>query len=162
MTAKEYLKLAYKLDRAIKRRQEIAQKHRESLYGKGVDYSGAGQEGKNGKDALGAAIASVRDYEYETEHEIIPLLIETRLDIEKSINLLSDKMQREVLTDRYLLYMPWKNKYDKDTGELLEKGIREKTGYSLESVYKFHSEGLKKIKIPRKITVKYSEIQFYL
>ena len=161
MTAKEYLKLAFKLDKAIKRRKAVAQKHRESLYGKGVDYSGAG--GTNGgKDALGVAIASVSDYERETDTKVIPLLIDMRMEIEQAIAAVPDNKQREVLTDRYLLYMPWHNKYDKDTGRLIAKGIKEKTGYSEEAVYKFHCEGLKKIKVPENITVKYSEIQCLL
>jgi hypothetical protein len=58
--------------------------------------------------------------------------------------------------------MPWKNRYDKDTGELIEQGIKEKTGYSEQSVYKFHTDGLEKISVPEKIRVKYSEIEYLL
>lgn len=160
MTTKEYLELAYKVDKAVQRRREVANKHRDSLYGRSIDYSEGGRA-PGGKDTLGEAIASIRNYEDETDR-IISALIAIRFEIEQAINALPNKMQREVLTDRYLLYMPWKNKCDKDTGEVLEKGIKEKTGYSPEAVFKFHAEGLKKIRVPEKITVKYSEIQYYL
>jgi len=160
LTTKEYLELAYRIDKVIQRRRELAAKHRDSLYGRSIDYSNSGGSG-GGNDALGRAVASVRDYEAETD-KIISILVSIRFEIESSINGISDKMQKEVLTDRYLLYMPWKNRYDKDTGKLLEQGIKEKMGYSAEAVYKFHSEGLKNISVPEKITVKYSEIQYWL
>lgn len=160
MTAKEYLELAYKIDKVVQRRREVAKKHRDSLYGRSIEYTESSAGGTS-MDSLGIAIANVRSYEDETDR-IISALIAIRFEVEQSINAVSDRMQKEVLTDRYLLYMPWKSRYDKDTGELLETGIREKMGYSAEAVYKFHSEGLKKITVPEKITVKYSEIQKYL
>lgn len=160
MTAKEYLELAYKVDNAVQRRREVANKHRGSLYGRSIDYSESGGNHNSG-DTLGEAIASICSYEKETDM-IIAALVDIRFEIEKSINAVPNKKQRDILTYRYLLYMPWKNKCDKDTGEILERGIKEKTGYSSESVFKFHSAGLKKISVPEKITVKYSEIQKYL
>lgn len=160
MTAKEYLELAYKVDKTVQRRKEVAEKHRGSLYGRSVDYSGD-SGAHSGKDALGEAIANICEYEEKTDI-IIAFLIDIRFEIERAIGMLSNKMQKEVLTDRYLLYMPWKSKYDKDTGELIAKGIKEKTGYSTEAVFKFHSAGLKEILVPQRITVKYSEIQKYL
>jgi len=160
VTAKEYLELAYKVDKAVQRRKEVAKKHRDSLYGRSIDYS-EGNGVHNSNDALGEAIANVCSYEEETD-TIIAFLVDTRFEIERTIGLLSNKMQKEVLTDRYLLYMPWKSKYDKDTGELIAKGIKEKTGYSSQAIFKFHSEGLKKISIPEKIRVNYSEIEKFL
>lgn len=160
MTTREYLELAYKIDKAIQRRQEVADKHRDSLYGRSVEYyESSGSH--NSKDTLGEAIANICSYEHETD-KLIAALIDIRFEIEQSINTVSNKMQRDVLTYRYLLYMPWKTRYDKDTGDVIEKGIKEKIGYSSEAVFKFHSEGLKKITVPEKITVKYSEIQKYL
>ena len=160
MTPREYFELAYKIDRAVRRRQEIASKHRDSLYGRSIDYS-EGSKSRNCTDTLGEAIANICSYEKETDW-LIAQLVDIRFEIEGSINEVQNKMQRDVLTYRYLLYDPWKNKCDKDTGKVLKRGIKEKTGYSLEAVYKFHSAGLKKITVPEKITVKYSEIQKYL
>lgn len=160
MTPKDYLKLPYKIDKEIQLRNSITAKHRDSLYGRSIDYSATGGGG-GASDALGVAIASIRDYEADTD-KLIAALVAIRLDIENLINGIHNDRQREVLIDRYLLYMPWKNQYDRDTGELLRQGIKEKTGYSEESMYKFHSSGLKKITVPEKITVKYSEIQFLL
>lgn len=155
MTAKEYLELAYRIDCIIRQRQDICAGHRASLYGRSIDLSGA--HCSSGGDSLGKAIGKVADYEAETDR-IISDLVSIRLDIEKSIMQITNKMQRETLINRYLLYCPWKNVYDKDTGELIRQGIREKMGYSSEAVFKFHSEGLKKITVPENITVKYSEI----
>ena len=160
LTPKDCLKLPYKIDKEIQLRTSITIKHRDSLYGRSIDYSANGSGG-SASDALGAAIASIRDYEADTD-KLIAALVAIRLDIEDLINGIHNSKQREVLIDRYLLYMPWKNRYDKDTGELIEQGIKEKTGYSEESMYKFHSSGLKKITVPEKITVKYSEIQCLL
>lgn len=156
MTAKEYLEIAYRIDCIIRQRQEICAGHRASLYGRSVDLSGL--HGSGGGDSLGKAIGKVTDYEAETD-KLIAAVVGIRMEIERSIMALTNKMQRETLINRYLLYMPWKNVYDKDTGELVQQGIREKMGYSSEAVFKFHSEGLKKIHVPEKITVKYSEIQ---
>lgn len=160
MTTKEFLKLPYKIDKVIQLRKSITEKHRDSLYGRNIDYSGSGGVG-NASDALGAAIASVRDYEADTD-KLIAALVAIRLDIEKLINGIHNDKQREVLIDRYLLYMPWTSRYDKDTGKLIREGIKEKTGYSVQAVYKLHTEGLKIISIPEKIRVKYSEIEYLL
>lgn len=160
MTAKEFLKLAYRLDKEIQLRKSVAKKHKDSLYGRGIDYSAIGSGGE-AKDALGRAIASVSDYEKDTE-KLIAALVELRLEIEGVIDEINNDKQREILIDRYLLYMPWKSKYDKDNGKLIRTGIKEKTGYSEESIYKFHSAGLKKITVPENFTVKYSEIRKYL
>ena len=160
MTTKEFLKLAYKIDKEIKLRKSIAQKHKDSLYGKSIDYSAIGSGG-GVKDALGRAIENVSDYENETE-KLIAIHMDLRFNIERAINALNSDKQREVLIDRYLLYMPWTSKYDKDNGKLICEGIKEKTGYSEESIYKFHSAGLKKISVPENFTVKYSEIQKFL
>jgi hypothetical protein len=160
LTPKDCLKLPYKIDKEIQLRKSITAKHRDSLYGRSVDYSASGG-GSGAGDALGAAIASVRDYEADTD-KLIAALVSIRFDIEHLINGIHNSKQREVLIDRYLLYMPWKNRYDKDTGELIEQGIKEKTGYSEQSVYKFHTDGLEKISVPEKIRVKYSEIEYLL
>ena len=160
LTPKNYLKLPYKIDKEIQLRNSITAKHRDSLYGRSIDYSATGGGG-GASDALGVAIASIRDYEADTD-KLIAALVSLRLDIENLINGLHSEKQREVLVDRYLLYMPWKNRYDKDTGELIEQGIKEKTGYSEQAVYKFHTEGIEKISVPEKIRVKYSEIEFLL
>ena len=160
MTTKDYLKLPYRINQKIQQRKDITAKHRDSLYGRSVDYSSTGGSGSS-SDALGAAIASVRDYEADTD-KLIAALVSLRLEIEELINGLHSDNQRDVLVDRYLLYMPWKNRYDRDTGELIEQGIKEKTGYSEQSVYKFHTDGLNRISISEKIRVKYSEIEYLL
>lgn len=160
MNNKDFLKLPYKIDKIIQLRKSVTAKHRDSLYGRSIDYSANGGSG-GGSDALGAAIASVRDYEADTD-KLIAALVSIRFDIEELINNIHNSKQKEVLIDRYLLYMPWKNQYDRDTGKLLQQGIKEKTGYSEQSVYKFHTEGLNKISISEKIRVKYSEIEYLL
>ena len=160
MTTKDLLKLPYKLDREIRIRKNIAEKHRDSLYGKSIDYSSVGSKG-DAKDALGIAVANINDYEKDTE-KLISALVSIRFEIEKIINTLHNDKQRQILIDHYLLYMPWKSKYDKDNGNLICIGIKEKTGYSEESIYKFHAAGLKKISVPENFTAKYSEIQKFL
>lgn len=157
MTAKEYLGLAYRLNKVVERRKELTKSHHDSLYGTGINYEGNGGKSTSG-DTLGKAIVDVADYEAQTD-EMIAELVEIRFMIEKSIELINNDNQKAVLTNRYLLYMDWKSRYDKDTGERLSLGICEKMKYSEEAIYKFHREGLKKISVPKMITVKYSELQ---
>ena len=63
MTPREYLELAYKVNGAVQRRHEIARKHRDSLYGRSIDYSAAGSKTRDGSDTLGEAIANICSYE---------------------------------------------------------------------------------------------------
>ena len=141
MDAKECLKLAYKIEKVVEYRNLIEEQHIIS--------------------SRGVRVEELEVYKAETQR-LINRLTKLRLDIEKIVNEVKSPNERQVLELRYLLYRPWNNKFDKDTGELIAEGIIETMHYSSEAVYKYHAEGLKKIKVPKSFTVKYSELINYL
>ena len=139
MTAKEYLSQAYKLDKQADMILQKADALRKSLYGREQSIEN-GTHNSSG-DGIAKAIAKVVDCERKAD-EIIDKLVDMRIEIEKTINLVSDPIQREVLERRYLLYQTWDGYYDKENNQYI-KGIYEIMGCSRSQVFRYHKEGLK-------------------
>ena len=142
MTAKEYLSQVYKLDKQAEMIFQKADAMRKSLYGRGQNYESNGHS-RNSSDSIAKAVAKVVDYEHKAD-EIIDRLVNKRIEIENTIKLVPDPIQREVLERRYLLYQSFTSRYNKKTG-MREVGIDEKTGYCARQVYRYHDEGLREI-----------------
>ncbi len=135
MTAKEYLKQVKYIERNIRKKRKMAQKLRESLYGKGVSYENTGATVQHScEDSLGAAIAKVVDYEHEADEDIARL-ISLRIEIEKAILSIEDENEQEVLERKYLLFEN-------------NEEIAEEMKCSIRSVYNYHNAGLEKIVVP--------------
>lgn len=141
MTAKEYLSQAYKLDKQADMIIQKADALRKSLYGRGQN----GESGKqtSSEDSLAKAIAKVMDYERKAD-EVIDKLVDMRIEIENTISLVPDPVQREVLERRYLLYQSWDGFFDKETGDYV-KGVYEIMKCSRRQMFRCHDEGLKAI-----------------
>ena len=143
MTPKEYLNQAYKIDRRIQITRAKADKLLSAITYKSPQFDSIGGTG-NSSDKLGEAMAKVIDYKRKAD-ELVNLLIDKRLEIERTISLLEDPVQREILERRYLLYQPWESRYDDVSGECI-KGIAESMGYSQRQIFRLHGIALKKIK----------------
>jgi len=143
MTAKEYLNQAYELDRKADMILRKADFMRKSLYGRG-QCSGNRISCPDG-DRIGRTIVKVADYEKQAD-EIICRLVDIRIEIENTINTVSDPVQREILERRYLIYQPFESGYDKKTGKYI-KGIAESMNYSERQIYRKHHQALKKINV---------------
>ena len=139
MTAKEYLSQVYKLDKQAEMILQKADAMRKSLYGRGQSYESGGHS--DSSDSIAKAVAKVVDYEQKAD-EVINKLVDKRIEIENTINMISDPVQREVLERRYLLYQSWDGFYDKISGQYV-KGICENMGYSRTQVFRQHREGIK-------------------
>lgn len=135
MTAKEYLKQVKYIERNVRKKRNMTQKLRESLYGKGVNYENTGATVQHScDDTLGATIAKVVDYEREADEDIARL-VSLRIEIEKAILSVEDEKEQEVLERKYLLFES-------------DAKIAEEMDCSIRSVYNYHNAGLKKIIVP--------------
>ena len=139
MTAKEFLSQAYRLDRQAEMLLAKADKLRASLYGRGISYDGSRVKSGMSGD-LSDVVEKVIEYERQAD-EVISMLVEKRLEIERTIAAVPDEIQREVLERRYLLYQPWETYFDKRTGEKTI-GIDEAMSYSARQIYRIHGEAL--------------------
>ena len=142
ITAKEYLSQVYKLDKQAEMILQKADAMRKSLYGRGQNYE-SNSHSRDSGDSIAKAVAKVVDYEHKAD-EIIDRLVNKRIEIENTIKLVPDPIQREVLERRYLLYQSWDGFYDKMTGRYVE-GIYELMNCSRRQVFRCHEEGIKTI-----------------
>ncbi|MBQ7003098.1 MAG: hypothetical protein IJN57_03900 [Oscillospiraceae bacterium] len=143
VTAKQYLKQVYDLNREINMILAKADAMRKSLYGRGIQYNGTG--GGAASDSIAKAIAKVVDYDHDAD-EAIDRLVDLRIEIEQAIKAVADPVQREVLERRYLMFEPFESGYDKKTGKYI-KGIAESMNYSERQIYRIHGEALLKIHV---------------
>lgn len=144
MTAKQYLSQVYRLDRQIRLDEDKLRVMRSQLLRRCISYEADGSQhtapaGNATEGALVALVALVerRDMVEDERRR----LVAKWLEIDTAIQAVPDAAQREVLTQRYLLYRDWSSHYDKRTGEYV-KGIDELTGYEVRQVYRIHSSGL--------------------
>lgn len=144
LTAKEYLEQAYALDRQVALLLLKVDKLRERIRGRGVSYDGVGVSGGT-TDVLGDTITKIIEYEH-TADTIIDKLVDKRLEIERTISMLPNSVQREILERRYLLYQPWETHFDKKTGDKVV-GIDEAMNYSVRQVFRIHGEALKSMSV---------------
>ncbi len=141
VTAKQYLSQAYRLERQIRLDEDKLRVMRSQLLGRCISYEADGSQrtAPAGNATEGALVTLVeRRDRVEDERR---RLVAKWLEIDTAIQAVPDAVQREVLTQRYLLYRDWSSHYDKRTGEYV-KGIDELTGYEVRQVYRIHSSGL--------------------
>lgn len=148
MTAKEYLQNAYKIERRVKIIENKVKKLRSQLEYAGISYENTGaSHGSCNGDKMSSTIERIAEYE-RRQQELALILIDKRLQIEKSIDAVADADQREVLGRRYLFYQRWVGKFNKENGEYI-MGITDYMNYSERTIYKIHGEALKHIVVPK-------------
>ena len=133
MDAKEYLKLAWKVDQQIDDKieqinilKELSQKTTAVL---------SGMPGKSTRNihSREEVIARMMDSEESLNQEVLKL-IEIRENVRAAIAGVENVECRMLLEERYLCYHGWNE-------------IAEDMGYSLDNVYKLHRKALKEINI---------------
>ncbi|MDE6747344.1 MAG: hypothetical protein K2J72_12035 [Oscillospiraceae bacterium] len=131
MTAKEYLRQAYIIDRKIKLDTEKLEAARSALYGKTVRYNSDGSKPVPHGNSTENAVLRVLELE-ECLNAEIDELTEKRQEIERAVNAVPDEIQREVLTRRYLLFQKWEE-------------IAREMGYTKRRIFQIHGNALKNI-----------------
>ena len=135
MTAKEFLEQVSIQDEKVKAMRIKLRMLHEALGVKGVNYESTGAaSGSRKTDAMAEAIAKVVDYENALKEEEAKLTI-IRFNVEKAIQQIDNKNEREVLERWYLFFQP------------LEKIMKE-MGYGERRIYDFKKFGIAKIVIP--------------
>lgn len=146
MTAKEvkkYFKQVETLDRRAMLTIEKIKKLRSKLDYRSPTLDGSGGSISTG-DRMADVITLIVEYEERAIQQLQDYIVMYR-KIEDLIGSVEDHTQREILERKYLLYEPWDDIRDEDTGELLRRGIIEQMGYSRRRVFQLHCEALKKI-----------------
>ncbi len=133
MTAKEYLRQAYIIDRKIRLDTEKLAAARSALYGKAVRYGSDGSKPVPRGNVTESAVLRVVELEECLTKEIDELTAKRR-EIECAVNAVPDEVQREVLTRRYLLYQKWED-------------IAEEMNYSVQHIFRLHGAALKKMRV---------------
>lgn len=133
MTAKEYLRQAYIIDRKIKLDTEKLAAARSVLYGKTVRFDRDGAKPVPQGNGTENAVLRVLELEERLDGEIDELT-EKRREIERAVNAVPDEVQREVLTRRYLLYRKW-------------EVIAEEMNYSVQHIFRLHNMALKNMRV---------------
>lgn len=129
MTAKEYLRQAYIIDRKIKLDTEKLAVARSALYVKTVRYDRDGAKTVPQGNGTENAVLRVMELEERLDREIDELTVK-RQEIEQAVNAVPDEVRREVLTRRYLLYQKW-------------EVIAEEMNYSERQVFRIHGAALR-------------------
>lgn len=133
MTAKEYLRQAYIIDRRLKLDTERLSAARSALYGKAARYDSDGSKPVPRGNVTENAVLRVMELEERLTKEIDELT-EKRREIERAVNAVPDEVQREVLTRRYLLYQKWED-------------IAREMGYTKRRIFQIHGNALKNISL---------------
>lgn len=133
MTAKEYLRQAYRIDRKIKLDAEKLAAACSALYGKTARYDSDGSKPVSRGNATESAVLRVMELEERLNSEIDELT-EKRQEIEQAVNAVPDEVQREVLTRRYLLYQKW-------------EVIAWEMGYTKRRIFQIQGDALKNISL---------------
>lgn len=133
MDAKEYLKLAWKVDQQIDDKieqinilKELSQKTTAVLFG----MPGKSTRNVHSREEV---ITRMMDSEEALNQEVLKL-IEIRENVRAAIAGVENVECRMLLEERYLCYHGWNE-------------IAEDMGYSLDNVYKLHRKALKEINI---------------
>ncbi len=130
MTAKDYLRQIYRLDRRIELDRRKIEKLRAVL-----DYkppSGGSGSGSSA-DRIPDTLAKIIEYEEQAER-LTKRYIELYIEIEKAIAAVGDPVLREVLERRYLLYQKWE-----EIADAMHRDLR--------WVYRLHGKALQQLTI---------------
>lgn len=140
MEAKEYLESVKLQNRKVDIMRKNLRMLREALGIKSPHFESDGSSrSTRPTDRMAEAISKVIDYEAELKEEEAKLAI-LRFEVEKAIEHLEDRNEREVLKRKYLLF------------QSLETIMAEMC-YSESSIYTFHRNGMKNF------AVNYSNLQ---
>jgi len=132
LTAKEYLRQAYIIDRRLKLDTERLSAARSALYGKAARYDSDGSKPVPRGNVTESAVLRVMELEERLAKEIDDLT-KKRREIECAVGSVPDEVQQEVLTRRYLLYQKW-------------EVIAEEMCYSERQVFRIHGIALRALK----------------
>lgn len=130
MTAKEYLRQAYKMDKRIRILQGKVDKLRSALEYHSPSLEGGG--GSGSADRMPDTLSKIMEYEQHVA-QLQAEFVDKYTEIDKAIHSVENANQREVLERRYLLYQKWEQ-------------IADEMHYSLQNVFKLHGMALQKIK----------------
>lgn len=103
MTAKEYLGQAYAIDRRVRIELEKVRAMRSVLDYKPPNLQGGSGSGSGG---LPEQLARVMEYEQRVT-KLIGDLVSRKLEIERTIDKVTDLKLREILVRRYLSFQKW-------------------------------------------------------
>lgn len=139
MTAKEYLKQAYLLDKQIE--YEIRNLEQlKSMRGQLQSYTYDERIGTNPNRNLEAPFIRTIEKIWDCEQRInekIDRFVDLKAEIENAVDSMEDAKERMVLKYRYLQMMDWYN-------------ISDVLRISLRSVHRFHASGLQNFVVPEK------------
>jgi hypothetical protein len=131
MTAKEYLRQAYKMDKRIRILQGKVDKLRSALEYHSPSLEGGG--GSGSADRMPDTISKIMEYEQHAA-QLQAAYVDKYIEIDRAIHSVEDDTMREVLERRYLLYQKWEQVADE-----MHKDIR--------WIYRLHGRALDCIKI---------------
>lgn len=133
MTAKEYLKQAYRLDLQIdakleqlSRLKDLAQKCTATMTGMPHNPSGS-------KTRMADTIEKIVDLQNEINADI-DKLVDLKRDIGRLIKSVPDPEQQTILEKRYLCYLSWEQ-------------IAVDMNYSIQHIFRLHDKALENIKM---------------
>lgn len=131
MTAKEYLRQAYKMDKRIRILQGKVDKLRSALEYHSPSLEGGG--GSGSADRMPDTISKIMEYEQHAA-QLQTAYVDKYIEIDRAIHSVEDDTMREVLERRYLLYQKWEQ-----IAQEMHKDIR--------WIYRLHGRALDCIKI---------------
>lgn len=137
MTAKEFLNQAYCLNKLIQSHQrELSELEEMGAVISSSNFSGMPSGSRNTEAPFVRQVEKKVDLELQIKKEI-ENLIDLKKKIHDAIDAVRDPNQRLVLRYRYIEFFPWV----KIIAEMKD------SFYSERQIYRFHSEGLKNIKM---------------
>lgn len=142
--AKEKLQEVYEINHTIEIDIAKLKAMESSLFGRATNYESDGSQHVEHGNSIERAIHNVADYRAKIDAEV-DKLVNKRMEIENLIDAVTDCTQRRILTMRYLLLMPWNDRYSRVTGQLISKGIINEINYSPRQVFNIHGKALENI-----------------
>ncbi len=137
MTAKDFLNQAYCLNKLIQSHQrELAELEEMGACISSSNLSGMPSGSRNTEAPFVRQVMKKIDLENQIKQEIANL-IDLKKQIHDAIDAVPDPKQRLVLRYRYIEFFPW--------GRIIDE--MKDSFYSERQIYRFHSEGLKNIKM---------------
>ena len=135
-----FLSKAFKVDKQIDLDTAKLESMRDALHGKAMNYENDGSQHNPNGNSVENAILKVIEYNEKINAEIDEL-IDLKLEIEKIVNKVTDDIQREILTRKYLLFQTWDGYYDKKAEQYV-KGIYDEMHYSRRRIFQLHLNAL--------------------
>ena len=130
MTAKEYLQRAFNLRRRIAAKETHLEELRTQAEHITADLTGM-PRGSGPSSPVERVAVQIADLSWEIELDWLDLL-QYQAEIRKTIERVEDPLVVQVLSARYISYMPWRK-------------IAERLHYSERAIYKIHRRGLRAI-----------------